>query len=809
MREQTYTLIQLDDHYRLVNTLHKDYLGYWCKENRLVNMPTKNITYDNLVKLYKNFYTTIDYKMIFLDIEYDTLMALNIVDKETGEIHFEYLVNDKQTSLLQNYLEKHSLSKERLNTLDIVTLLLYIFSKHYNALRLLIENNGLQKAKDEIKRNIKEYENNRDKNRKDTLGMTEKKFETMKSFHKDIQKQTSNGLHTEIDMDRFDIYNEYLGGEDGSFMSFAPYREKNIEEQDPTITTANVTEKTHIFLVWNKILRNVKVIHIGKGFLNDITEKLEPLYMEMDFNSDLRIFKHVKIADNRFNEFRDYIESEEDITEEMIEDIIKEFQGIVVINSFTLKRYIQAIYDLSDNKFDAIKFTDILNTLTNNLGIQKNSNDIEHKEKYKTLKLLLPYVMNELGLNKKRMNDGMYWYGLKEKFHGSVPLYMKMEKNTMNMGQQEGITNPQEVYNEAKEKILKFRDLIGKDMEYNNVFKPELFTKDIDTDTMKLKEDNFIDKKTFYENILKNKHDLYMKNIIEDEKIYVYLYKSKKVIEYIEKQYAETYTNGKDKQDYSTYNPNTIQQEIISLSEEKEKNSIYDILMEEQTEEDTKNETLQMLLKELKEYNTNLNTRYLWKNKDEKKNGIMEEAPYHNEYFEYVKYDKNETSKNDKEINNSITEKYVSIDDAYNNKSPFTENLEDLDKRNREAIEQYKEEYNTKFEKYSNDILKTYSEKFKPYNEYLKSINVVTYVSYKVRINSIMPCADISLYDVIQSKYMKFICDNMNKETAIGVKNIDEIVETIKQYVFLIKNEKRTKIGGSCSRKKGVKKCDT
>lgn len=515
MKLNTYTLIQLDDTFRLVDTLHKEYKGYSKRYNKFINKSTTNETYTKLEYLYKNFYTTIQPKNIALDIDYKTLLALNVVDKETGKVNIEYLVNDKKTNTLSQYLKKHELNEIRFNKLDIITILLYIFTKHYNAIKTLFENDEYTKKLNSINAYIEDYKKKQKERYKKENGenISNKEWDIKMVFHN--QTNTTTKAKSGIDLEKFDLYNEYIGPDDETKnYNFAPYDETKIDEN--SITNINTLEKSHIFLLYNKIMKTAKIVTVGRGFLDQITEKIEPLYLELDYNSDIMIYKHVKIVDTRFEEFRDYIESEEDLTEEAIQDIIHEFQGNIVINSTTIKRSIQTIFDISNDMYDAIKFTNILNTLTDSFGIKKNGNE-QDKQNYKTLKMMLPYVMVDLGLNKKRMNDGMYWYGLKKKFEGKTPSVLLEKIVNPDITSSEfcgNRTNRLELFKNIVEKQKSFIDSVGDTFEYENVLNKTFESEsESENDAFKfIQSQDVSNKRTFYENVLHRIPEVSMNN---------------------------------------------------------------------------------------------------------------------------------------------------------------------------------------------------------------------------------------------------------------------------------------------------------
>ena len=69
-----------------------------------------------------------------------------------------------------------------------------------------------------------------------------------------------------------------------------------------------------------------------------------------------------------------------------------------------IKKYFTDNYIISDNVENRIKFADILNEIINVLHIPPKFEDFTRR--------LLPLVLTELGLKKKRYTSGFHWYGL-------------------------------------------------------------------------------------------------------------------------------------------------------------------------------------------------------------------------------------------------------------------------------------------------------------------------------------------------------------------------------------------------------------
>lgn len=74
----------------------------------------------------------------------------------------------------------------------------------------------------------------------------------------------------------------------------------------------------------------------------------------------------------------------------------------------TLKLYINSTYNINNNIENRIQFNDIYTKLLKDMKIKK--------EEYKsTVHKLLPLVLKDIGLDKKRYSQGVFWYGLEVK----------------------------------------------------------------------------------------------------------------------------------------------------------------------------------------------------------------------------------------------------------------------------------------------------------------------------------------------------------------------------------------------------------
>jgi hypothetical protein len=91
-------------------------------------------------------------------------------------------------------------------------------------------------------------------------------------------------------------------------------------------------------------------------------------------------------------------------------------------DEFKIKEYITCNYNIDNDINNKIKFTNLFNSITTDLEISNPNSLKNHLSQY----------LKNLGLNKKRFNDGYYYYGItKKEFIDKKELFIKMQ-NEMN-----------------------------------------------------------------------------------------------------------------------------------------------------------------------------------------------------------------------------------------------------------------------------------------------------------------------------------------------------------------------------------------
>lgn len=128
-------------------------------------------------------------------------------------------------------------------------------------------------------------------------------------------------------------------------------------------------------------------------------------------NELVKGFIHNTYANNKFND-KDEIIKLLGVTSDFIKIYNKlDKENSKVLDEQTqIKNYLETNFIIDDDINNRIKFTELLSLIENSPLI-----DID-KMKLKGLRNRLPNYLKNLGLNKKRYNDGYYYYGIKSKY---------------------------------------------------------------------------------------------------------------------------------------------------------------------------------------------------------------------------------------------------------------------------------------------------------------------------------------------------------------------------------------------------------
>jgi hypothetical protein len=124
------------------------------------------------------------------------------------------------------------------------------------------------------------------------------------------------------------------------------------------------------------------------------------------------LFERLEDYRSHFNQIFSNLETFSNQVIQLSESLERKSSGFTTPNCSELKEYLVEHYQLSQNVDHRVKFTDLFNQLCEQMSI--------HQDHHKFVKTLLPPILKELKLEKKRYSDGMYWYGIRQDLKKSI-----------------------------------------------------------------------------------------------------------------------------------------------------------------------------------------------------------------------------------------------------------------------------------------------------------------------------------------------------------------------------------------------------
>ena len=190
------------------------------------------------------------------------------------------------------------------------------------------------------------------------------------------------------------------------------------ESYDPS------SEGATTYVTYNIFMNN----YFSTGFLLE-----ETLNLDLNIFGELCQLKSIKLPYAQYEKLHDlltgkYFTSNEKLVK-FIDEKVKEFNESsktnksepVKLSMSELIKHISLHFDLSNEISNRIKFSNLHKMIVNFYGFSK--------EETKKSRHMLPCVLKEMGLSKKRYSDGMYWYGIKQK--DSANYTLKSSKNEL------------------------------------------------------------------------------------------------------------------------------------------------------------------------------------------------------------------------------------------------------------------------------------------------------------------------------------------------------------------------------------------
>jgi len=181
--------------------------------------------------------------------------------------------------------------------------------------------------------------------------------------------------------------------------------------------------KGSILILRNNITGELKIIEpnntANSWIINFVINKnLGAILGELNISKLSLIYLNDTFNKNElmWNIMNDTYNSIGEISEE-IETYIDSVSNISSIQY--LKNKIKELYKLSTDVKDVIQFTDIYDAIIKDLQYHHTKDSTV--ENLKNIKHMLPYILSEIGLKKKRSSKGIMWYGLisKNKFYAT------------------------------------------------------------------------------------------------------------------------------------------------------------------------------------------------------------------------------------------------------------------------------------------------------------------------------------------------------------------------------------------------------
>ena len=157
----------------------------------------------------------------------------------------------------------------------------------------------------------------------------------------------------------------------------------------------NLVKEETLYIYFNKHFNKVIVLE------SELTNEIFP---------ELHQVRKLTGPVGSYDELKEALASNYFFNIEQLEGFIKFYDNKKPedITHSKIKKFINDYFTLSNDIKNKIKFTALFNKICNLMSLKD-------KDKKKQLKQLLPQVLKDIGLNKKRYSDGNYWYGIKEK----------------------------------------------------------------------------------------------------------------------------------------------------------------------------------------------------------------------------------------------------------------------------------------------------------------------------------------------------------------------------------------------------------
>jgi hypothetical protein len=157
-------------------------------------------------------------------------------------------------------------------------------------------------------------------------------------------------------------------------------------------------------IYFNSQFNNIFIIRVNSDYFN--SNKIKSLFPEFKLVSKIIVDIDSNKQKQLFEMKQDIYVNQEDAKNRL--DKIMDDKNINTKLSFEeIKNLINKYFDIDTNPEHCFKFSTIFNIISSNFNVSESYINY--------LKRQLPMILSEMGLQKKRMSDGIYWYGLTKK----------------------------------------------------------------------------------------------------------------------------------------------------------------------------------------------------------------------------------------------------------------------------------------------------------------------------------------------------------------------------------------------------------
>jgi hypothetical protein len=232
---------------------------------------------------------------------------------------------------------------------------------------------------------------------------------------KSVEKNNSNCLKSIINTNMFDTTGTYINDNTCNIEGLLPYSKEMFGDVDngnyefePSGSYMNLENFEESLLdyhkdytiYFNNQFNNVIIIESKSDFIGS-NNKLKKLFQEIIFVTKERLSKETYIEVSKLSQdvFVNVDDVKTKLNKILHDKVINSKLSIDEIK-FLIKKY----FSIDTNHEHCVKFTNIWDIISSELKVSESFVNYTKRQ--------LPLILQDLGLNKKRLSDGIYWYGL-------------------------------------------------------------------------------------------------------------------------------------------------------------------------------------------------------------------------------------------------------------------------------------------------------------------------------------------------------------------------------------------------------------